>query len=104
MQETPESAREAYRQTDPDELILRDWLARDRTVLANERTLLAYIRTALALLAAGVGLIHFFDELSAQVTGWVMVALVPLIGAVGIWRFTSVRQRLKRVVRTSGSR
>ncbi len=28
-----------------DEMILRDFLAVDRTLLANERTLLAYIRT-----------------------------------------------------------
>ena len=32
-----------------EEMILRDWLARDRTVLANERTLLAYLRTTLML-------------------------------------------------------
>lgn len=29
-----------------DEMILRDFLAVDRTLLANERTLLAYIRPA----------------------------------------------------------
>ena len=36
------------------ELILRDRLAIDRTVLANERTLLAYIRTALTLFLVGI--------------------------------------------------
>ena len=30
-----------------EEMILRDLLARERTVLSNERTLLAYIRTAI---------------------------------------------------------
>ena len=36
-----------------EEMILRDLLARERTVLANERTLLAYVRTAIGLMAAG---------------------------------------------------
>ena len=35
------------------QLILRDHLAADRTVLANERTFLAYIRTTLTLFVAG---------------------------------------------------
>ncbi|MGN0027609.1 MAG: DUF202 domain-containing protein, partial [Clostridium sp.] len=34
-----------------EEMILRDFLAADRTLLANERTLLAYIRTGISLLA-----------------------------------------------------
>jgi len=38
-----------YEGVKPDQLILRDHLALDRTELANERTLLAYIRTSLAL-------------------------------------------------------
>jgi len=41
------------------QLILRDHLAADRTILANERTFLAYIRTALTLFVAGLSFIHF---------------------------------------------
>ena len=35
-----------YTQFKKEELILRDYLAADRTALANERTLMAYIRTS----------------------------------------------------------
>ena len=43
-------------------MILRDYLAADRTYLANERTLLAYIRTCVGLFATGAALIHFIEN------------------------------------------
>src|SRR5688572_17938811 len=58
-----------------EELILRDHLAVDRTVLANERTVLSYVRTALALGAAGASLIHFLDSLAADVGGWALIVV-----------------------------
>ena len=48
-----------YARFKTDELILRDCLAADRTVLANERTLLSYVRTAMAFMAAGAALLRF---------------------------------------------
>lgn len=77
------------------QLILRDRLAENRTVLANERTLLAYVRTSLALFAAGVSFIKFFDSPLVVIMGWV---LLP-IGAYTILRgFVSFRN-IKRVMR-----
>ncbi len=52
-----------YSQFTEDELIIRDKLARSRTLMANERTLLAYLRTALAFLVAGLTFFHFFHTL-----------------------------------------
>ena len=46
-----------YEQFADSELILRDHLAIDRTVLANERTFLAYCRPALPLILTGAGCI-----------------------------------------------
>ena len=43
-------------------MILRDYLAVDRTHLANERTFLAYIRTCLGLFATGAALINFVEN------------------------------------------
>ncbi|MDH5381747.1 MAG: DUF202 domain-containing protein, partial [Cyclobacteriaceae bacterium] len=40
-----------------EEIILRDFLALERTTLANERTLFAYIRTSLYLILAGIAFI-----------------------------------------------
>jgi putative membrane protein len=48
-----------YSRFEAAELILRDQLAIDRTLLANERTFLSYLRSGVALLIAGVSIIHF---------------------------------------------
>jgi putative membrane protein len=41
-----------------DEIILRDYLALERTKLANERTLLSYIRSSLYLMLGGIAIIQ----------------------------------------------
>jgi len=80
------------------ELILRDYLAADRTVLANERTLLSYVRTGMALVAAGAAVIHFFDSVFVEVIGWVLISLAIGILAVGAQRYLRMRQRLAKLV------
>lgn len=43
------------------EIILRDYLAIERTRLANERTLLSYIRSSLYLLLASIAIFQLKD-------------------------------------------
>jgi len=84
-----------YEQLSPEELILRDHLAIDRTRLANERTLLAYLRTSLMLLVAGATAVKLVDiNTSILVTGWVFLFLGVVIGVVGIWRFLAMRRSI----------
>ncbi|MBW3628043.1 MAG: DUF202 domain-containing protein [Gemmatimonadetes bacterium] len=73
----------------------RDQLAVDRTLLANERTLLAYVRTALALLGAGVGLLEFVDATAASFAGWTCAVAGALMVPLGLWRYLTVRARLR---------
>ncbi len=92
-----------YREFDPDRMILRDHLARDRTALANERTLLAYIRTAIALLAAGGTLLRFFwGNVFIRILGVLLLAVGAGVVAVGAWRFRTMSQRLRRLAETVG--
>jgi len=77
-----------------EELILRDYLAVERTMLANERTLLAYIRTALTLFVAGVSFIKFFGSAVLALVGWIFVPLGVTIIALGLMRYRKVRYRL----------
>ncbi len=85
--------------TNPDssspKLILRDWLAIERTKLANERTFLAYFRTALTLLAGGVTILKLDAFQEIIWLGIVFLVLAPLVFAVGIWRFLAVRRRIE---------
>jgi putative membrane protein len=76
-----------YTKFENSDLILRDELAIDRTLLANERTLLAYLRSAVTLLIAGVSIVHFSTE------GWfwaVGLACLPaglITGIIGVSRY-----------------
>jgi putative membrane protein len=84
----------AYSRFENTQLILRDELAIDRTLLANERTLLAYLRSAVALLIAGASIIHF------SIRGWFLIlgiACLPgglIVGLVGFWRYRTIYNSL----------
>ncbi|MBI4505278.1 MAG: DUF202 domain-containing protein [Chloroflexi bacterium] len=86
-----------YARFTAEELILRDHLAMDRTILANERTFLAYIRTALAFAAAGVSLVHFFDSPATEVLGWALIPVAAITFVVGLVRYTRMRSTIHQV-------
>jgi|GEM_PF-1153178 len=77
------------------ELILRDYLAIDRTILAGENTFLSYIRTSLTVLAIGATVIHFFNSLFTQILGVVTIIASVLISAFGYKKNTKLRARMK---------
>jgi putative membrane protein len=70
-----------YTRFQASELILRDELAIDRTLLANERTLLSYLRSGIALFIAGVSIIHFSHQPWFTAVGF---ACLPS-GLVTVW-------------------
>ncbi|MGQ9732369.1 MAG: YidH family protein [Candidatus Zipacnadales bacterium] len=84
-----------YTSEETCQLILRDFLAIDRTTLANERTLLAYIRTGLALLAAGFSFIQFFQSLWLEVLGWMIVPLGVGTLWLGGTRYLTMAQQIR---------
>ena len=84
-----------YGKFNPEELVLRDYLATDRTVLANERTLLAYVRTTLAFLAAGSSVIQFFHSLVLEVIGWGLILLGSVLLVTGTSHFLRMRARIE---------
>jgi putative membrane protein len=78
-------------------LILRDYLALDRTVLANERTLLSYIRLFLGLLSVGAGMVEILDFLWATILGYILIGIAPLVIIVGIIRYYKMQKRIKTI-------
>jgi len=91
-----------YDGLDPDELILRDLLAADRTALANERTLLAYIRTALAFALAGASVWHFLVSTGTDVLGAVLIVCAVGAAATGVARYRQIRRRIARLEASAG--
>src|SRR3989344_653291 len=80
-----------------EELILRDYLAADRTMLAVDRTFLSYIRTALYLFVAGVSLTKFFDSFLIQVIGWVLIPAGIITFIVGLERCTEMTKFIHKL-------
>jgi len=78
------------------ELIVRDWLAIERTKLANERTFLAYFRTTIVFLGTGIGItkMEIFSEIHDL--GIISISVAPLILSVGIVRFYKVKQNIRK--------
>ncbi len=91
-----------YDDVKPEQLILRDHLALDRTELANERTLLAYIRTSLALFLTGFSAMHLpafnqnlaFQDLVYEMFGWALVASAVAALLIGWIRYKRVARRI----------
>lgn len=94
-----------YSRFQGSQLILRDELAMDRTLLAIERTHLAYVRTALALLLTGLGFVHFSHATwFASLGGVCAVAGVAVFarGYVRYRRMLAMLAGLRRQAEASG--
>lgn len=88
-----------YARFKKEELLLRDYLALDRTVLANERTFLSYTRTALAFAGGGVGIIYFLDSAIAKVVGGAVLPIAVLVFLAGAVRYHRMRRRLSQITK-----
>ena len=84
-----------------EDIILRDYLALERTRLANERTLFAYIRTSLNLILAGIAFLQLRYFESLQWLGWTSLAGSLVILVLGIWRYLQLRRQLNHYYKAS---
>lgn len=69
-------------------------LAYERTALSNWQTLLAFARTAIAVFAAGIGMFEFIENDAIVKMGILVMAMAPVIMAVGIVQFFGVKKRI----------
>ncbi|HUI33789.1 MAG: DUF202 domain-containing protein [Dysgonamonadaceae bacterium] len=85
------------------EIILRDYLALERTRLANERTLFSYIRTALYLTLGGIAFMEMEDFKSIKWLAPICFILSVVILLTGIIKYFLMKRRLKKFYATSHS-
>jgi putative membrane protein len=83
-----------YSKFSNDNLILRDELAIDRTLLANERTLLAYLRSGVALAIAGVSIMNFSQQQWFWVIGVACIPIGIITGIVGVVRYRKMNNAI----------
>ena len=77
-------------------MILRDYLATDRTHLANERTFLAYIRTCIGLFATGSALTNFVENNFLIFLGYALIIISPMLFIFGFWRFIKIARKIRK--------
>jgi putative membrane protein len=77
-----------------DKIILRDYLALERTRLANERTLFAYIRTSLYLVLGGIAFLQLENFKRIHWVGYASLMLSLLFFVFGVFRYYRLRKKL----------
>ena len=91
-----------YQYENKESIILRDFLALERTRLANERTLLAYVKAALYLLLGGIALIQIKGFADLSWLGYVAIGLSVLFVAIGIHRYFRLKHQLHEFYHNEG--
>lgn len=86
------------RDFEPDQqVILRDYLAIERTRLANERTLLSYIRSSLYLLLGGIAFFQLKEFPNFKYLAILSLIFSLIFFVIGIYRFTLLKKSLKEL-------
>jgi len=79
-----------------EKIILRDFLALERTSLANERTLFSYIRTSLYLILGGIGLIQLESFVTIHWLGYLSFAISLIMIFYGLIRYFKLKRKLQK--------
>lgn len=87
--------------TNDEKIILRDFLALQRTKLANERTFLSYNKFSLYLITAGIALIRIENLRPFRMLGYVALGASGVVFLVGLVRFFFLRRQLKKFYQTN---
>lgn len=77
-----------------EKIILRDFLAMERTSLANERTLFSYIRASLYMGIGGVAIVEYEGFASFSWLAYTVFGLSGLLIFIGIFRYRRLKKKL----------
>ncbi|MFH1096550.1 MAG: DUF202 domain-containing protein [Candidatus Desantisbacteria bacterium] len=91
------STKNPYERFRGNDLILRDELATDRTLLANERTVVAYLRGATSLIIAGITFVHFFKTGLLHYVGLACIPFGVAVGIFGYWRYRKMDKSIRDI-------
>lgn len=91
-----------YKYENSEKIILRDFLALERTRLANERTLLAYIRAFLNLVLAGMAFLQIESLENLKWLGYPSFVLSIIFALLGSIKFYQLKKQLNSYYSNSG--
>lgn len=78
-----------------EKIILRDYLALERTRMANERTFLSYLRTSLYMLLGGIAFLQLKDFTNIRWLGYVAIGLAVVLIVTGVVRFYVLKRGMR---------
>ena len=78
------------------DLILREKLALERTVLANQSTFLAFLRTSMYFLVAGVSINNLTDVKSGKTVELVFILISVALLVFGIVNFFRQKKKINQ--------
>lgn len=87
-----------YAEFKRDDMILRDWLALDRTVLANQRTFLAYSRTAMTMAVLGIAFVKLIGHPFFEISGFLLILFGVFVFYVGWREYSANAKRFENLV------
>lgn len=87
-----------YNEFKREDMILRDWLALDRTILANKRTFLAYGRTSIALMGLGMAFVKLIYHPFFEFSGFALMAVGVVVFVTGWREFTINKNHFRKLV------
>lgn len=77
-----------------EKIILRDFLAMERTSLANERTLFSYIRASLYMAIGGVAILEYEGFATFNWLSYVVFGLSLILIFIGVFRYRRLKNKL----------
>ncbi len=79
-----------------EKVILRDYLALERTTMANIRTLYSVIRTSIYLVLAGIAFISLEDFKNLSWVGYLLFGTSIVLVVFGLVRYVELKRKLKK--------
>ncbi|MEX2349889.1 MAG: DUF202 domain-containing protein [Flavobacteriaceae bacterium] len=79
-----------------EKIILRDFLAMERTSLANERTLFSYIRASLYMGIGGVAILEYEGFATFSWLSYVVFGLSLVLIFIGVFRYRRLKKKLDK--------
>jgi putative membrane protein len=77
------------------DLILREKLALQRTILANQSTFLSFIRTSMYFLVAGISINNLTAIPNKEVVELLLIGVAVVVFGIGIINFLSNSKKIK---------
>jgi putative membrane protein len=78
------------------DLILREKLALQRTVMANQTTLLSFVRTSMYFLVAGVSIKNLTTIKAGQSIEILFIAISVALLSIGFWNYFNQKKKIRK--------